>query len=233
MEFIQVLILFFWNLILGLPSIIVHGSQNIYLKYTAKSRIQVSSQEKTLIVLIHGRNGHSTNFNPLIGALKTGSRILPIELGSNSTLSVYDEVELVKEQLEPYINSVEHIILIGLSKGGVTAVLFQSMYPNKIFKVITISSPLKGTKVANYHPTCLKTRSELGYKSNLAKHIKSTANVSILFSIVPTYDHIIIPTSSTSLKGSTSHVYRGLYSHAGILHSPRVLNKVLEWVYSN
>lgn len=244
-EFIQTVIYFCLNLIITLPSLLYHGSRNIYFKWTTKEtkywgpQVELSAlygtrTNLTLLVLIHGRNGHYTNFDPLIDALTLPNRqrhlILPIDLGSNSRLSIFDEVQIVRRQLLPYMTTLSNIVLIGLSKGGLTAVQYQFTYPSKIQKVITISSPLQGTKVAKYHPTCQLSRNELGYQSPFIVNLNSQVNRSILYSIVPTCDHIIIPTSSAYLKGSTFYVYRGLYSHSGILYSPDVISKVLSWI---
>lgn len=241
-EFIRVLTLFCLNLIITLPSILFHGTRNIYLKYTTNMYHDIKSlklgvhtrKSPILLVLIHGRNGHYTNFNPLVRAIQSNITlrcgILRIDLGSNSGTSIFDEVEIVRHQLLPYMDSASQIILIGLSKGGLTAVQYQITYPDKVSKIITISSPLNGTKVATYHPTCSVTRNELGYNSPFIQQMKRQANPGIIHSIVPTCDHIIIPTSSAYLKGSTIYVYKGLASHAGVLHSPEVIYRILMWL---
>ena len=156
--------------------------------------------------------------------------ICTIDLGSNASTSIEQEVEIVGSQLRPYFASVDHIILIGVSKGGCTAVQYGLKYPAKIKRIITISSPLNGTKVANYHLLCDVTRKELGYNSTLAFNYQQLTYSPDIYSIVPTYDHIIIPASAAAYPQSKQYIYKGFYSHVGILYAPEVLHQIIEWI---
>ena len=233
LEFIWVLILFLFNLILTLPSVLYHGSRNIYFKWRPSRLVLPTGKLPSLIVMIHGRNGHYTNFDPLIQSItRKGLEydICTIDLGANGSTTIEQEVEIVRLQLRPYFSTVNNIVLLGVSKGGCTAVAYGIKYPAKIKRIITVSSPLNGTKVANYHLLCDVTRNELGYKSLMTSSFQQPIYGPEICSIIPTHDHIIIPSTSACLPNTTSYVYPGYYSHAGILYALAVHNKIAEWL---
>lgn len=122
---------------------------------------------------------------------------------------------------------------MGLSKGGLTAVQYALTYPQKIEKVITVSSPLNGTQVASYHPFCQVTRNELGYESSFIQELKAkfgNNNKPAIYSIVPRWDHLIIPVESAKFPHSEYYHYQGWYSHVGILYAPEVITIITKWL---
>ena len=169
-----------------------------------------------MIVFVHGRNGHSSSFTPLIKNLqKLGVQksMISVNLGPTATTSVKDDsatLHRLLEGIEP------NIILVGLSKGGLVVSDYVASYPSRnVSKVITISSPLNGTLPADYFMTKNHiARIELGYKSKFTQELQARLPPDVkFFHIVPTWDHFIIPTSSASIEGPNheSKIYTGYY----------------------
>lgn len=236
MWFIEVLGFFLTYLILTLPSIIYHGLYNIYLIWTSMNKYDtLPPGVHDVIVFVHGRGGHYTNFEPLINSLKaigTKRQMLAFDLGRNLHTPVQQDVDTLHRQLVPLMDQIESIILVGLSKGGLTATQYGISHPNKIKKVITVSSPLNGTYLANYHPFSPVTKSELGFDSQLCKRIREQSKNLTLFSVVPRFDNVIIPVESAAYPHSKCHYYSGSYSHLGILYDPKIGAIIGKWTQS-
>lgn len=216
------------NLILTLPSIIIHGIKSCYerYKYRNYSNIEYNTvQTQNLILMIHGHNGHPSNFEYLAKHLlknkyiKNNYNVHAIKFAKTNG---YSSIESEIKQIENYLNNkYESVILIGLSKGGLTCCNALSYYItnklNKIQKIITISSPLYGTTVANnflpeflekIFPNVKHIKNELGHYSKISLNtssILSSKNKIPIYHIVPEYDHLIYPTTSAKYYFTSEH----------------------------
>jgi triacylglycerol esterase/lipase EstA (alpha/beta hydrolase family) len=131
------------------------------------------------------------------------------------------------------------VILVGLSKGGVTVSNYVATYgTTNVNGVITISSPLDGTMVTDYFlPSEHIARIELGYKSEFTQELKKRLPKNIpFFHVVPTWDHVIIPCSSASIEGANheSKIHKNkYYSHLNIQNAPDVIGWIADWINKN
>jgi pimeloyl-ACP methyl ester carboxylesterase len=186
-----------------------------------------------VIVCIHGWRGHPNDFQNLIENLQphTNYKFLTFYL-EDITHSILEDSEIIHEYLKPLMPQINKIILIGLSRGGVVSIKCAlSMLQNiTLTKIITVSSPLNGTYVANKYPFCKNTRRDLSYKSPLTQEIREASKDLSIYSIVPTFDHMIIPTDSAHYPHCKTYFYTGKYSHSGILYAPEVINQIKEWI---
>lgn len=188
-----------------------------------------------MIVFVHGRNGHSSNFNHLIENLKklgVKKSMISVNLGPTGSTSIKQDSAILHRLLEYF---EQKIILIGLSKGGLIVSDYVATYnQNTVETVITISSPLNGTLIADYFMLANHiARIELGYKSEFTQELKSRLPSGIkFFHIIPTYDHMIIPTSSASIDGPNheSKTYSGYYGHIDITWAPEIAKYIADWI---
>jgi triacylglycerol esterase/lipase EstA (alpha/beta hydrolase family) len=229
---------FMYNAAFTSPSIVYHSLYDMRLRSTSKilhNSLPLSSsideEKHDVIVCIHGRGGHPSDFQHLIGKLQlyTNHKFLAFHL-NNSHTKVSEDALTLKELLDPLMNQIKSIVLIGLSKGGLIAIKF-ALNCNLVKKIITVSSPLNGTYIANNYPFCSNTRKELAYNSDLTQELREQSKGLEIYSIVPKFDHMIIPTDSSYYPHSTTYFYTGHYSHAGIIYAPEVIDQIKDWIF--
>lgn len=243
----------FWtfiiHLLITLPSVIYHGLYNMYYRISIGSdpteiindnmgKFAGSLGDQDVIIFIHGKGGHHSNFKPLIDNIMKSSKwkklyyLRAISLGNNKRKRVDEEVNELKEKLKVYCNC--RITLIGMSKGGVVALRYVTTYLDaRIVKVITISSPIQGTEITKLISELSLSNRELGIDSKLIYDINNTIISIPLYHIVPSWDHLIIPSINAIHKSTPNnnyYIYNGLNSHLGIMYSYDVANKIIDWI---
>jgi len=225
-----------------MPSTIFHGTFQLYNRFNSfDSRVPIIyhtnyNYDNDLVVFVHGRNGHPSNFNPLIENLKKlgiTQSMISINLGATGNTSVITDSGTLHNLLRKFIH--RKIILVGLSKGGLVVLDYIVSYQaTNISAVITISSPLNGTLIADYLlPKTHIARIELGYQSSFVQGLQSNLPSNIpIFHIVPTWDQMIIPTSSAFINKPNHKVkyYTGFISHVGIPYAQDVAQFIADWI---
>jgi len=243
------------------PSLIHHSVKTAYDRYYATSIpnfLPLSNQN--VILFVHGRNGRHTDFNPLIDniqkifvvrkfsidnydidcILTTSTRnyhLRTIDLGPTAHTTIDQDAKT----LSAHINKVYqncYITLVGLSKGGVTVMRYltnNNSDNNIIQNVITISSPLRGTMIADLLGGSVAEN--LGNANPILRQIEEKSKKiqkTKIHHIVPTWDQLIIPASNARYENtpdSQIYHYQGMrYSHSGIAYCPDVARKIVEWV---
>jgi len=204
--------------------------------------------------MVHGHNGHPGDFEHLAKYLLKNNHIKDnwnIYACKFAKLDNHSSIESEIKQIDDYLNNnhYETVILVGLSKGGLTCCSYyanRKLNNNKISKIITISSPLYGTRVANkflpsflekIFPNTKKIKNELGYNSNIALNtssiLSSIEDISI-YHVVPQYDHLIYPVTSAKYYFTPeNNIYycKGFkYSHIGILYNQDVVKCIENWI---
>lgn len=242
------------NSIITCPSLIYHTLYNKYRSHVyANSNVDVNigSNEEIIVMFIHGRNGSRTDFDPLIENIKkyTDSNtqkvklddnfyiLDTVDLGPTAHSSIDDDSNVLKQKLENYHNS--SIILVGLSKGGVVAMRYATAEnDSRIKKVITISSPVKGTMVASLFPSDSSVCMNLGFQCPIVKQINDMRIQKQIktYHIVPKWDQLIIPSHCAKyddVPDSQIYYYDGCkYSHSGIGYSEDVCLHIIDWIKS-
>lgn len=227
---------------------IFHGvslllNRNMETKYPC---IQPLSPKQKILAFVPGRNGHPNDFLPLIQNLQlkyinTTEHgdvpeyfIITIDLGETGESSLDEDCIKIKTILEQYVDI--DIVLVGMSKGGFTAMRYvTTMNDCRIRKVMTISSPLQGTHVADLMPEDTITYRELRYQSDISIEIKNAAmtlNIQI-YHVVPKYDHVIVPVTSARYEFThEDNIYysASLFNHCGITYSIEVADAVSKWL---
>ena len=213
-----------------------HLSMDIY--HNTFSSPPLDPKFKTL-VLIHGHGGQPCDFDFIVRYLvenakstaDTSYNIYVPYLGDNTTTSIEEDASTLRLRLQSQNIPMDNLILIGLSKGGLAASYFASHFHPPL-KIITISSPMFGTQVADLHWD-KNVGSVLGYMNSSLVALSHMATSSTFYHIVPRYDHIISPVDSCfypSTPPSNIYHYDGLHSHIGITHSSDVCDKLSSWI---
>jgi hypothetical protein len=211
-------------------------------------------QYQNVIVFVHGRNGWYTDFEGFIRTLTnhdiqsydraTGSIQLANEiyylrssnLGETGYTTIDADVATLRNQIKNYLDC--KLILIGHSKGGLVASRYASnMEDDRIEKIITVSSPLTGSLVVNmFYPKESPVYQSLSYRNDISLETETKIERSAvdIYHIVPGCDHLILPKTSAYYKSTPKekiyHYEECEYSHAGIMESPKVVSKIIEWI---
>lgn len=214
---------------------------------------------KNVVVLVHGRNGSPRDFDPLISNIQKCSNTIfdkdlqdygydkvgkvikygdkfyvlrTVDLGETGNTSISKDAMELEKQLEIYHKC--SITLVGLSKGGLVAMKYVTSVANsQIKKVITISTPCKGTYAASLFPSSSSVFKNLSYNNEIVQQIdlKRKFISQKIYHIVPKFDQIIIPNTSAKYDDTPEeniYYYNGCeYSHSGIAYSYNVANAII------
>lgn len=214
------------------PSIFYHSLYDKRQRLTSNVNYdQLPEGSHDVIVFVHGRGGHPADFQILMNELRDSRyQFLAFYLGDTTHTLASQDAEVLDNYLKPLIPQINKIIFIGLSKGGLISIKCALSYRDKLKNIITASSPLNGTYLATNYPFCKNTRKELSYKSEFTQELRELSKDLPLCSIVPRFDHLIIPASSAYYPHSKTYFYSGYYSHSGILYAPEVISQIRSWI---
>ncbi len=196
-------------------------------------RPKVKSGRKTPILLVHGyANSSAIWIYQLLSLKKRGlGPIYTINLGYP-----FSSIEKYSEKLKKKIEEIgsDKIILIGHSMGGLVASYCAlNLKPKvKVTDIITIGSPLHGTKVAILGPG--KCAKEMRYQSEFTRDLvnKIKANKSIrFFCIGSKVDHVVVPNASSLLGDRSEDEYLlDDIDHVSMVFQSKISNKIAQWL---
>lgn len=228
-----VLLVALYHLFLTVPWTIYYYLLNALLE--PKTILSIPCYKQKVVLFLHGRNG---NCGPLVPLINNINKISPdlickiVSIGNMSNTSLFTDINNLRKVLEIYVDC--EISLVGLSKGGLVILGYITTCNDpRIKKVITISSPIQGTKLASIFPKHYLIYKELSYQSDVIMDILKKPVMIPLYHIVPKYDHLIIPnTSAQHPMTAKDHIYRynGMYGHIGITHSKEVTKIINQWL---
>ena len=208
-----------------------------FLRFTKNYDRPVGTSNGRPVLLIHGYCNDGTVWAYLRHKLaKNGlGPIYIIHLG-NPFLSLQEYANCVLKKCEEIkkITGKPDVILIGHSMGGLIASMsaFQS---ESISTVITIASPLAGTKVAKIGIGLSAHQMRLG--SEITRDVTqriSEENRIKFYHIGAKADQLIIPSSSslTGIDPTREFQFEDI-GHTALLFSPRVANVISHWLKAN
>ena len=234
LDFLYYLAVCLFNLLITLPRSIYYICRKaIYLENLCPPDKIPKLGVHDWVVLVPGHNGIPQEFDSMAKAIKKKHpelQILCIDFGSNRNTSVHVQVEAMHKFLEEYQPIIRSMKLVGMSMGGVVAMFYAKKYPEKIASVITISSPVRGTKVATYNPLYSVVRKELGYHSDDLKPLLEVPSSYPVYHIVPHWDHVIRPMDCAKTPYGITYYYKGFNSHSGVAEAADVIDKVIQWL---
>ena len=143
------------------------------------------------IVFLHGLNSTCTTFNFMLDRLKlTEHRVFKINYDSHA------RVKDILDEVRPKLPKGKFAI-IGHSLGGVIAALIAEEFHDRVLKLVTISSPLKGAVAATYLmlvPGHLRIMEDLAPMSSVMRHLSELTLAVPTLSFVSTQGHLpVIP----------------------------------------
>ena len=167
------------------------------------------------IFFVPGRNGHPSDFFPLINRLREhgiASTFYVICLGENAETSVAEDsevlahiikevqsgyVEVLTGQSDRSVSASKKAIVIGLSKGGLVAARAAQYLTGKIGKVITMGSPLYGTTAAVWPIVGQTTLEDMSWLNprvvKLAEDLKENERAPVFFHVYSDVDYVVSP----------------------------------------
>lgn len=195
------------------------------------------------LLLLHGHTGHKTSWNRFRQFLEQG------EIGSiyviqfeDPNLPIATHAYEVKLKIDEILKGRKNrkIRLIGASRGGVIAAYYTEYLAKsarvEVLDVVTMASPLKGTKLAHKLITKKVLLEDIGFGSEKIEQLRSKiiANKSVrYFHIATTNDLMIIPyDSALTGKNRKRELIVSGYSHNSLLYCPKIASKVIEWLDS-
>ncbi|AYV82348.1 MAG: esterase/lipase [Homavirus sp.] len=244
MSLIKTILTSLFHILLTFPSMIRHGPRKIYDKicyYINSTFLNISNiippiNNQHVIILVHGRGGSPVDLNPLkIHFENKNPYTYSVDLGNTRYTSIEEDANELYKQLENLTNC--QITLIGNSKGGSVVATYLSLYndttTNQINKVITITAPLKGTRLASLTTGISKTDLLYGAEHLLKLEESLKPYSDKIYHIVSHYDDLIIPKEAAYFNHTPSeniYFYRGLYNHGCLMSDPRIVNAVDHFV---
>lgn len=192
----------------------------------------------TIVVFIHGRNADASQVAALHVSLARHSHLslTAVSLGSGSNSIAFDTEQVINHLTSIYgVINKRRFILVGISKGGLTAMSvahqLKSVNTNNI-TVITLASPLRGTFVGQF-ALCKTTRAELSPNSDVTTKLSIQAARMVQDGKLQVYhahaknDHLIHPMEAATYDFvDAKNVYRAerewLY-HGIIQYDPGVI----------
>ncbi len=189
------------------------------------------------IILVHGFGHNQTAW------LWMRKRLKRAGLGPIYSLSLKGRrgpIQRYSEQLQTLVAQVaeetgqSNIVLIGHSMGGVVASFYAEYLalPGTVSHVITLSSPLNGTRAASLlsSASCRQIRPGSHLIKDLAKRIE--ANQSIRYChITSQLDNFLLPHQSGLIGADAAHQrILPAHGHTMLLYSPTVAMQVIDWL---
>lgn len=143
------------------------------------------------------------------------------------------QAEMLKIQVENLLKRINknEFVGIGHSQGGIILLYYKKYLDteNKLRKIITIGSPLKGTKIAVFATS--PNGKEMMYQSEFIKRLtEGKVNADVL-NIYSPIDNLILPHSSAVLE-NYHQLEAPPIGHIGLLFSPAVFKGIIDFIES-
>lgn len=183
------------------------------------------------IFLVHGFLGSSNNFLYLRRRLeKAGfTNVFTINLGHpfQSIDQYADRVNKKRKEIQTIVGE-EGMVFIGHSMGGLLA---EECGRKKAKEIITIGTPLEGTKMAQIASSLSEAAEEMKCDSARLKKLQSKVQEdpkTRYFHIATQVDHIVRPATSAEGPDNHKHTTLDATGHIGYLFSKRVADLIIE-----
>lgn len=215
---------------------VIPAAVGLFFFNLAKRNPKHPVHNQTPILFIHGYLYRSGCWAYIFYHLKKAGyqHIYSINLGSPFN-SIDSYTQKVKKQIEE-IGSKE-IILIGHSMGGLIATYYDHHYakPGEIKLIITLGSPMEGTRVASLGYA--KCTEEMLPGSALLKNLSIFTSTTPYLHVASETDSVINPWESALFKSSSSvNVNRQLFDsigHLQFLFSKKIVDVIIAQLANN
>ncbi len=182
------------------------------------------------VLFVHGYSRNLSDFFVILFVLwrKGFSRLYAINYDSFSK-TIQEIAALLEREVERICNkeNTNKVIIVAHSLGGVASRYLMSVMKNdRIFRLISIGSPYRGTRMAVFGVG--KSSVHLLTDHPFFDSFSMVDDVKRIFSIYSTHDNIVIPYNSPVIEGG-NNLEINWAGHATLLFHPAVV----KWVKKN
>ncbi len=180
---------------------------------------------KQKVIFLYGLKGNKRHART---AQKTLKEYEVISFNYNSDFK--QPIQEIARELKRFIDSItskkEKVNLIGISAGGVIASYYQKFIaPAKVNKLVTLSSPLKGTYITGFYSKRAIGVKQMAKNSSFLDKLNSKKSKSNVLNFYCYFD-ILVPGNSG--KGENP-VPIPNFLHFFVQYDKRILNKIKEF----
>jgi triacylglycerol lipase len=178
------------------------------------------------VLLIPGYGGNQGSLRELAGHLREAGRdAFVVSLPGDGTGDLNEQVSVLdREVTDAYDRGAPSVDLVGYSAGGVVARLWLSRNSSKVRRVVTLGSPLHGTRLATggnalLPDACPTACRQLAIGSSLLQSLASEPVPLPWMSIWTELDQTVIPPDSASLAGAVNVPLQSVCPASRVSHS--------------
>jgi len=192
----------------------------------------MATKQQNPVLLVHGINDTGAVFDKMAFYLRQqGLSVYTVDLVPNNGSGVLDKLA---QQVANYVNDTfaveQSLDIVGFSMGGIVSRYYIQRLGgiNRVRRLITISSPHKGTIVAygSWLAGALQMRPHSDFINDLNSDVEMLNQLNFT-SIWTPYDLMILPATSSQL-GIGKEIILPVVLHPLMLTDTRVLTKVVE-----
>ena len=195
-------------------------------------------KDQTPILLIHGFLGSSNNWIYHRNYLKKAGygNIFTVNLGDpRKSIEEYSDIVAKKIEEIKRLTGKQDIVLVGHSMGGLVAQEYLYSHPDEldhVKKIITIGTPLHGTRIGCLASWISKAAKEMIYQSDFVEALQKRAkDDSARYDAISTEtDHIVFPAESAFGNGENPEPSLEATGHISYLFSFSTAKKLLGFI---
>lgn len=197
------------------------------------SHIKLGKEDKDLpIIIVHPymMNRACTFYIFLRLKLRGYKNVFAVNI-SPKTAPIGKQAEMLRDQIDLILENIEknEFTGIGHSQGGLILMYYKKHLDteNKLKKIITIGSPLQGTKIAIFSST--PNGKEMRYNSEFVKKLAEGKVDAEILNIYSPIDNLVLPHSSAILK-NVQHIEAPPVGHISLLFHPSVFHSIIDFI---
>lgn len=164
------------------------------------------------VIIVPGYGGDRQMLDPLAAALrKAGRTTITLDLPNNATGDLRGQAQVLAAQVAASLKAgAKSVDLVGYSAGGIVVALYTQTDPSHVRRVVTIGSPLHGTRIAGLAEglapsacpvACQQMAPGSSLLSSLADAAPARTGVPWL-SMWTSHDEVVLPPTSAQFDGA-------------------------------
>lgn len=164
------------------------------------------------VIIVPGYGGDRQMLDPLAAALrKAGRATITLAIPNNATGDLRGQSQVLAAQVSASLKAgAKSVDLVGYSAGGIVVALYTQSDPSHVRRVVTIGSPLHGTRIAGLAEglapsacpvACQQMAPGSSLLSSLADATPSRTGVPWL-SMWTSHDEVVLPPTSAQFDGA-------------------------------
>jgi triacylglycerol lipase len=190
------------------------------------SSVTADRSELGTVLLVPGYGGNQGSLQELAGRIReTGREAVVVPLPGDGTGDLNEQVSVLDRAVsDAYDRGTPSVDVVGYSAGGVVARLWVSRNASKARRVVTLGSPLHGTRLATGGNTllpdaCPTACRQLATGSSLLQSVVGDPVPLPWMSIWTELDQTVIPPDSARLDGAVNVPLQSVCPASRVSHS--------------